>query len=267
MLRVISLSTIPPRFQEIGPTLDSLAKQAGVDEIRLYIPRAYRRFPEYSGELPDVPDRIKIIRPDDDLGPASKVLFAIQSLRETEAQILFCDDDRIYQAGWAERLLSEQSARPEDCVAVIGKDLPASARSRQPRAVRARRTVKYRARRIYHRITKGNVYPRPEPVIIAKPGYVDVLQGYGGAVVRPRFFDDQAFDIPDVLWTVDDYWLSGLLAARGIGIWLPAGFERPAATSANDLDALFDATIDGAGRLEANQQCISYMQRHFHIWS
>ena len=268
-MRVISLSTIPPRFGAIGPTLDSLTQQTGqVDEIRLYVPKRYRRFPDYQGELPEVPAGVTIIQPDYDLGPASKVLFAAQSFRGHDAQILFCDDDRLYPQGWAATLFDEQRNRPDDCVALIGKDLPAAERTKSPRAIRARSSVEYRVRRLRHRVAAlfGSTAHPPEPIIVAEAGYVDILQGYGGAVIRPDFFDDRAFDVPDVLWAVDDYWLSGLLAISGVGIWLPSGLERPAATSADDMDALFDATIDGTGRLDANSKCIQYMQDHFDIW-
>src|SRR4051794_32719177 len=64
-LRIISLSTIPPRFDRLAPTLKSLVEQSGaIDEIRLYIPKRYRRFPDYDGSVPSVPDGITIVRPD-----------------------------------------------------------------------------------------------------------------------------------------------------------------------------------------------------------
>ena len=50
--------------------------------------------------------------------------------------------------------------------------------------------------------------------MVRKAGFADILQGLGGVVVRPDFFDDEAFDIPDILWAVDDVWLSGMLEPR-----------------------------------------------------
>ncbi|MEF0941654.1 hypothetical protein [Rhizobium sp. BR 362] len=98
-MRIITLSTIPPRFATLAPTLNSLLQQKGqIDEVRLYIPKKYRRFPEYDGFLPSVPAGIKIFRPDDDMGPASKVLFAAKEFRNQSAQILFCDDDKIFSS-------------------------------------------------------------------------------------------------------------------------------------------------------------------------
>jgi hypothetical protein len=102
---------------------------------------------------------------------------------------------------------------------------------------------------------------------IAKAGYVDILQGLGGAVIRPEFFDENAINIPDVLWTVDDVWLSGLLAAKGIPIWLPEGIEMPETTDAHDIDSLYEATIEGVKRSEANRKCVDYMRQHFGVWN
>ncbi len=50
---IVSLSTIPPRFGEIRPTLDTLLDQsAPADQVLLYIPHRYRRFPDWDGTLP-----------------------------------------------------------------------------------------------------------------------------------------------------------------------------------------------------------------------
>ena len=76
MTAIISLSTIPARFSKIYPVLENLqARTLKIDEIRLYVPRKFRRFPDYGGELPDVPKGVRILRADEDLGPVSKVLF------------------------------------------------------------------------------------------------------------------------------------------------------------------------------------------------
>ena len=81
MSLVVSLTTIPPRFPYLMQSLPHLlAQTAKIDEIRLYVPKTYRRFPDYDGTLPDVPKGIRVIQPDEDLGPASKVLFAADAV-------------------------------------------------------------------------------------------------------------------------------------------------------------------------------------------
>ncbi|MEZ2131338.1 MULTISPECIES: glycosyltransferase family A protein [unclassified Sinorhizobium] len=272
-MRIITLSTIPPRFATLAPTLQSLLKQrASINEIRLYIPRRYRRFPDYDGSVPDVPDGVTIVRPEEDLGPASKVLFATRELRGRRAQILFCDDDKIFSPTWAADLLAAQATRPHECVALIGKAVPPDRGKPgpfQPKAVHpSRKDFGLRMRRLHYKISSrlgvDRPFPMPRPTI--KAGYVDILQGLGGVVVRPDFFDDVAFNIPDVVWAVDDVWLSGMLARRNIPIWLPAGLDLPQTSEAHEIDALYRATIEGANRREANMRCVAYMQEHFGIW-
>ena len=54
---VVSLSTIPPRFPHLGEALKCLLDQTFLpDEIRVYIPKAYRRFPQHSFAIPEIPD-------------------------------------------------------------------------------------------------------------------------------------------------------------------------------------------------------------------
>ncbi|MFC4729270.1 hypothetical protein [Coralloluteibacterium thermophilus] len=274
-MRIISLSTIPPRFGLLDATLDSLLRQRPrVDAVRLYVPRRYRRFPDYDGRAPAVPAGVDVVRIDDDLGPASKVLFAVREFRGTDARILFCDDDKLFAPGWAARLFDEQAARPDEAVALVGKSIgPVGARTalRRPQARRARGfDADYLMRKLRQRVRTrllGQDVPRAMRRPVAEAGYVDVLQGLGGAVVRPHFFDATAFDIPEVLWAVDDYWLSGMLAARGVPIWLPAGMELPAPSRADDVDSLYDAVIEGVDRDGANQRCIAYMRERFGVWT
>jgi len=273
-LRIISLSSIPPRFDKLAPTLNSLTRQIGpINEIRLYIPKRYRRFPDYDGSLPAVPDGVTVVRPEDDIGPASKVLFAARELRGKGAQILFCDDDKVFSPDWASRLFAAQKERPNECVALIGKDVPSEfARSTPflPKAVLKRKLgLGLRARRLHYKVARKVSSAdrlRPMPSLVEKGGYVDILQGLGGVVIRPEFFDDIAYDIPKVLWAVDDYWLSGMLALKGVPIYLPAGLTEPYSTDAHEVSSLYKATIEGAGRGEANRRCIEYMQTHFNVW-
>jgi hypothetical protein len=272
-MRVISLSTIPPRFPMIGAALRSLLGQScRVDEIRLYVPRRYRRFPGYDGVVPEVPKGITLVRVDEDLGPASKVLFAARELRGTQASILFCDDDKIFAPNWAAELFGAQDERPNECVALVGKPIPATMARNSARQPVARRgngmELEYRLRRLRQQLRSlmGKPSPREMRRPVRQAGYVDILQGLGGAVVRPDFFDDAAYDIPDVLWAVDDVWLSGILAKNGVPIWLPKGLKMPAPSDAHAIDSLYRSTIEGADRHEANRRCIAYMQERFGVW-
>ena len=88
MKKIISLTSIPPRFKGLKSVLNSLASNM-VDEIRLYIPLKYHRFPDWDGLLPETPRSVKIFRCPVDYGPATKVLPACKDLRGQEVQIFF----------------------------------------------------------------------------------------------------------------------------------------------------------------------------------
>lgn len=265
-MKVISLTSIPSRFAGLGPTLDSLAAQ-GADEVRLHIPRAYRRFPDWDGDLPSVPAGVRIIRCDTDLGPATKVLPAARDLRGQDARILFCDDDSIVPHGWADRLFALQARRTDEAVAVYVRPsyLPDTAppTGRQAWQVPIRYDLPYRASRLAHRLLGSPIVHR-RPFWIS--GYGDVFFGVGGVVVRPDFFDDVSFDIPEIAWMVDDIWLSAMLARRSIRIYCPWLAALPKSQDISEQDSLMSATFEGKGRQELNNAAARYCRNHFGVW-
>ena len=102
----VALSSIPPRFEGLGPVLEALLPQA---PVLLCLPEAYVRFPDWDGQLPSVPAGVEILRGPDH-GPASKLLLAQAKAVEAQAGLTLCDDDWIYGAGWLQAL--EGSAGP-----------------------------------------------------------------------------------------------------------------------------------------------------------
>ncbi len=268
-MRVISLTSIPSRFNSLKPTLTSLLRQ-GADEVRLYIPYSYRRFPDWSGELPDVPNGIIIYRCEQDFGPATKILPACLDLRGTATQILFCDDDCICMEGWAMRLFRIQSQRCKEAVAVYVR----SAEGYVPNKVPSSRwrtawqlpilyDIPYRISRLLSKTIGINTYWR-RPFVI--PGYGDIFFGAAGVVVRPDFFDDFTFSIPQVAWPVDDVWLSANLARRGIQIYCPWMAALPRSDKISAQDALLDAEFLGMKRQELNKAAAQTCQNMFGIW-
>lgn len=263
---IITLSSIPPRFSKLTPTLMSLlAQNEPAQEIRLYIPRSYRRFPNWDGVLPHVPNGVKIHRCDEDLGPATKVLPAAADLKGQEVNILFCDDDKVYDRSWHRRFKTAAANHPNTCIVEVGETFPDIADSvrpadRLPRGRRARKTILYRLKRAL----TLTLY---KPHIYRNSGYVDQISGFGGVLVKPDWFDEEAYNIPSVLWTVDDPWLSGHLERRGIPIWLNGKGKLPAYGSGGRLHALLDFVEDGHGRIEADLAVIDYMRKRYGIWA
>lgn len=261
---IISLSTIPSRFHLLGPTLSSLLSQSfRAQEIRLYIPFQYRRFPDWDGVLPHVPSGVEIFRCEKDYGPATKVLPAAHDLRGQDVDILFCDDDKIYDAGWHQRFKDAAVQHPNTCIVEVGESFPDISDDyrppeRLPRGGRRRKDLNYRLRRIFSLFTQ-------KPYLTVN-GYVDQISGYGGVLVKPEWFDDLVYDIPDVMWTVDDPWISGHLERAGIPIWMNGHTKRPNSAANGALDALHDLVDQGHDRVSADLLVIEYFREKYGIW-
>ena len=252
---ILTLSSIPPRFGALGPTLRSLlAQDLPAAEVRLYIPDRYRRFPDWDGTLPEVPDGVVIHRTEEDLGPATKVLPAARALRGQAVDILFCDDDRLYDRDWHRRLKVAREAHPEACICEQGETFPdiadeARLPDRLPRAHRLRKGWRYR-------LLRAATLFRVKPNQFLNDGYVDHFAG----------IDDAVFDIPGVLWTVDDPWLSGHLERRGIPIWLNRAPAAPVKRDSSGQDALHKLVEEGHGRVEADLAAIDHFRKVYGIW-
>lgn len=266
---ILSLTTVPPRFPYVHENLSSLLEQsADIAEINLYVSRKYRRFDYDPADLPKVPKGVNLRIVEEDLGPATKVLPACREYYGQDAFILFCDDDKLYDKDWAQRFLDCAKTHGHEAICEeggqmfdvnYGNDGWVSAREPKPRFI-----VKDFAYRLKRAVTLG----RWKPSKTSSSGYVDVLEGWGGVMVRPEFFDEASFDIPDVLWTVDDVWLSGCLERQNIGIWLNTQGKVRSKGSSNEVKeaALRNFAYKGFGRIAANQACIDYFRQTYGIW-
>lgn len=103
-------------------------------------------------------------------------------------------------------------------------------------------------------------------------GYADIAEGFMGVLVRPEFFDDEAFDIPTILWAVDDVWLAGCLARKDIPIWVERVVsrrkqdKRKVEGTGGVVAPLTSAVIESHNRAAANQACVRYFREKHGIW-
>ena len=270
---VITLTAIPPRFDRLGPALSSLLCQsAPAEAIRIYIPQRYRRFPEWDGRLPEVPDGVEICRIEEDFGPATKLLPALRDFAGEDVEILFCDDDMIAPKHWARRFLMEREVQPDACLCVCGWDTPATGApvSRVPRAERNPVTwdmlyhMRYAMRWAALRLGRERGFIGRHQ--FRRSGYLDVFEGFGGVMVRPDFFDARVFDIPQVAFAVDDVWLSGMALAAGHPTWAMAHAPQPSAGPGSGRAALLTTVIEGAGRDESNLAAVAHLRERYGIW-
>lgn len=274
---IVSLSSIPPRFDKLGPTLDCLLRQtAKIDRIIVYIPAQYRRFPDWDGVLPEVPEGVEIHRCEADLGPATKVLYAARVFRGQDIDILLCDDDRRYKPHWAKAFVDARADHPDACIAIAGFEADRYGQSQmkdrpQPRAKRSSRAwnLRFQAQMVWEFLfppVQRKYLREPTRALYKTSGYVDCFEGFGGALVKPDFFDDAAFQIPEVIWAVDDVWLSGNLARKGVPIWALADQHDTQHTPAGVYEALHKAQIEGADRDDANKAAIAYFRDTYGLW-
>lgn len=196
---IASLSTVPDRIGNLGPTIRSLLRQTRPpDEIVLAIPefsvRERRRYivPKYIFRLP----RVRVLRCSEDWGPATKFIAAIQdelAAGRENTLIMVVDDDRLYPRDALETYLYYSKQLPNAALCFRGAAMPS--------------TLDWDdAKMIY---AKDLHEPRP----------VAVITGCGSYLVRPRFFDRSLWDYslaPPVAFYIDDIWISACLSRRGV---------------------------------------------------
>ncbi len=279
---VISLSSIPPRFKNLGNTLKCLLNQEyHADEIQVFIPRTYRRFPQHAFSTPEVPQGVTLKIVDKDLGPATKVLYCAKAHWGTRTRIIYCDDDLLPDRDWLNSFILASNSKSNSAIASRGLHLKQLGvrviqTKRFPRAKKSHKNLAenlgYVSKRISQK-TKEVIFRKS----IQKPqksgelqfnqsGYVDIAEGCGGVSIKPEFFDCSAFEIPQIMWTVDDIWLSGLLEYQNIGIWLENSIQIPFPSSSAGVEELYNYSTDGFNRKSANKYGIRYMQDMFSIW-
>ena len=194
---VVTLTTLPGRIEKILPALNSLLDQTvPPDRIFLALPAFSRReqkayaVPEGLGNHPTV----TLLPVDRDWGPATKVIPVLRHYESApDTMILAVDDDNVYPKTFLSTFLRYATAVPGAAFSLRGCSIPPSRRWRDCREF------------------KGSE--------ITSPALTDVIEGCGGILVRPRFFDADFFDYakaPAEAFFVDDIWISGHLARRGI---------------------------------------------------
>lgn len=281
-MNIISLTSIPPRFHLLFRALDSLKRQrAKIDAIELWVPETYKRFPDFEVSNIIVPDGVVLRRCKEDIGPATKVLPAAMEHRAKKVRIIYCDDDKEFHPSWADSFLEAEKGylskgEKNFALAAVGvcidryKDAHSKIRFKdRPKRQSPATDYKYRFEKILYQVHKGlGLSSRSRPVRtrwFSSEGRVDVMEGYGGVLVRPEFFLPQDLEIPDPIWRVDDIWLSGLLASRNIPIFANplARMPRPIQSASHGLA---EEVIDNRNRSDLDQLAIRYFQEHAEQW-
>jgi len=196
---IVSLSTVPDRIDNLGPTIHSLLRQTRPpDEIVLAIPefsvREQRPYivPKYISRLP----RVRVLRCGKDWGPATKFIAVIQdelAAGRENTLIMVVDDDRVYPRDALETYLHYNEQLPNAALCFRGAAMPSTFDWDDAKMIYA----------------KDLREPRP----------IAVITGCGSYLIQPRFFDGSLWDYseaPSVAFYIDDIWISAWLSRRGV---------------------------------------------------
>lgn len=241
-------------------TIDSLnAQDTPPDAIELNLSREYSRRDLGTVNEAEIPTGCDVYWGDEDYGPATKILPTVTRYHGTDARLVYCDDDRIYEPGWLTRLVNFSDKYPG---AVIADRMIASRRKEN--------ILRWQNRGPLYRLYRALSFGQWSPL---RTKYkFDVAEGCGGVLIRPDYLPNEAFSIPDILWTVDDVWLSGMYHSMGldikrtdiVGVLQNDKWEDGKCIT--DLEPLYLYETEGHGRLKANVACIKYMRKHYGVF-
>ena len=196
---IVSLSTVPERIGNLGPTIRSLLRQTRPpDEIVLAIPefsiREQRPYavPKHVSRWP----RMRVLHCQKDWGPATKFIPIVReelAAGRGNTLIMVVDDDRIYPRDALETYLHYNKQLPDAALCFRGAAMPRDLDWRHAKMIRA------------------SELRQPQPAA--------VITGCGSYLIQPRFFDESLWDYsqaPQGAFYMDDIWISGCLARRNV---------------------------------------------------
>jgi hypothetical protein len=196
---IASLSTVPARIANLGPTIQSLLEQTRPpDEIMIAVPEFSIRekrpyaIPESIARMPHV----RVLHCGKDLGPATKFIAAVQeelAASHGDTLMMVVDDDRVYPRDAVETYLYYHKQLPDAALCFRGAAMPQNLDWRNAR-------MRYGDK-------------------IRQARRVAVVTGCGSYFIQPRFFDESLWDYsgaPAGAFYMDDIWISGCLSRRGV---------------------------------------------------
>ena len=259
---IVSLTSIPSRFAGLGNVVENLKNQSiPPSSIEINIPNEYRNRSFEANDLSAIPKDVSVYRVDHDWGPATKIIPTVQRYRSQDLPIIYLDDDRVYRADLIETFLAESHKYPNNAIAAHTVSVERQLRE----AFWKLHPIRYRCSRIF---SAGFWNPKKQA-----DGFKSrIAEGFGGVLIKPSFFDERIFDYPDHLRSVDDVWISGMLALADhdpITISSLQPSSEPNIIDGRDVgqfDALVSSMHNTLDRFQANTACITYLQKKFGIW-
>ncbi len=220
-MTILALTSIPPRFPDLTDRLQALVA-LGTNHVVLTLPCQYRWFPNWSGDIPEIPAGVTLLRAEDH-GPATKFLTVYRDFPEHD--VLLVDDDCGYGPGWLAAFKAVRAAHPNAVIAASCFDV-----SR-----------------------------------LGLPGRGQIVQGFAGIMLRPRWLDPGVCAVERPAEWVDDLWLSAFIAAAGLDI-VECQAARAHVAPSDAPAGLQDAEVDGAKRAKLNRDVAHRLSNELGIW-
>ena len=256
---IVTLTTIPCRVEYLQRVIDNILNQSvKPDRIILYVPREYEKRSLGKVDFNNLPHGCDIIYCNQDYGPATKILPALQEYKDQDVSLIYCDDDRIYEKNWIKRLTEKSKQYPRDCIIDEGYNMDFVLF----KLWQSKHRIKYKLLRF---LSLGLYAPKRK---MKNREHHDIGEGFGGVLVKPDFFPPEVFDIPDILWSVDDTWLSGMMHKNGINIRKTdrARKERSRSVNITNDEPLNLYVYKGHNREGAISLCVKYFIDNYRIW-
>ncbi|HEX7517508.1 MAG TPA: hypothetical protein VF345_09500 [Chthoniobacterales bacterium] len=244
---IVSLSSLPDRIAQVGPTLDGLLAQTRPpDEIILALPdfsiRQQRSYevPDFLREIP----RLRILPSERDWGPATKFIPAIQhemAAGRPDTLIIVLDDDRVYPLDAVETYLHYERELPDAALCFRGAAMPP--------------TLDWRDAKMIHADE------------IRVPRRIAVVTGCGSYLLKPRFFDASLWDYsaaPRGAFYMDDIWISGCLDRRGVEKYVVPGSAMMKSVKAQKRTMTLHQVPNG--RQNNNNEVIRFFSESWNVF-
>lgn len=242
---VVSFTSLPNRFDKYAATTIRLLKEQKYppDHIYVCIPAVSRRsndsfrVPSWISKDKD----ITVLRSNVDYGPATKLIPAVraeQELNNTRTRIVTIDDDN--EGGW-----NDEQLRSLFLYSLVFEDSALGLTAWNVTCMTSDARCEEKDSGIRRRQSPNSLYNFVRPAddyachsladwmpsyysycigAIRRNyvGFVDVIEGYKGALYQPRFFSLKDIEsiispsVPDSFFLCDDVWFSGWLSTKNI---------------------------------------------------
>lgn len=200
---VVSVTTLPTRYNKLMCTLDSIKTQSlKPDAIYLGLPKQASRLKQDYGPLPqDILSMVTVVPLDKDYGPICKILGGLYKETDPNTIIITIDDDVLYPNDHLEKIVAKCKLNSNAAVCASGLIL-------------SRFTIPFGA---YWSICHNRLFSFPVP---EEGRDVDIVYGFSGVGYRRGFFTDVdvllSYTKHFNLFMNDDILLSAYLNSKGV---------------------------------------------------